>query len=228
MLQTEFNQEVLLAALALCFEDEEAFLSVEQLIMRSYAPDASCAKKCINHLLLGGAVRCAAAESSPLSSAAEVRGLIRVYRPERMGNPLRTFVSETLRKLKWSLESDERCKRFFQALKQEVESRECIQYAKFFASRDNFKVATASADECNLHLLLSENTREQVFMLLWRSIKTQSELRTHSTEINFSELAERALEFYFAYKAKGRRIESYAWPKQIPVSKLANIVQILK
>lgn len=226
-MQKEFNQEVLLAALALCFNEYECLLSVEQILTRDFTPDASYSKLCINQLLLEGAIQCAAGVS--VSVGGKARQLINVRRPERMGGPLHKFITHVLNNLKVALEEHASCIQYLESLRHEVESCECIQYAKFFASRDNLRIVDASPDVTKFHLLLMENSHDQIFMLLWRSIKTHSEGHTNKTgDISFSKLIGTAFEFYLNYKAKGITIDSYEWPKRIPISKLASVIRVLK
>jgi hypothetical protein len=227
--QKEFNQEVLLTSLALCFKQSEQALSVEQIVVRGLTPDTHYSRSWINELMVADSIRWKSFNSSSIESDAKVKRDIVLERPGQQHIPLEQFVANRVLGLRLQLENDCDCGDYLQVLNLEVMGGECIQYANFYAARDNLIIIDSSPNDLNLRLLLQENMRDQVFMLLWRAIKNQPEISSNGTrEVSFADLAQRAFEYYLSYKERGSTIEAYPWPKSLPMSKLASVVSLLK
>lgn len=222
VLQKNFNQEIFLVALALCFKEHEKSLPLDQLNARKFTPDAGYSRVWINELLLAGSINCHVGASRSNGNS------ICVERPSGASNRIHRFVANNVKRLKTYLSDAEECTEYVSALRNDLLSCECIEYANFFAIRENLKMIAASPYDPNLQLLLLENEREQVFMLLWRSIKNHAESsRMNIKEISFSQVTQTALEYYFYYKSKNAIIDFYKWPKELGASKLAFVLNLI-
>jgi predicted SAM-dependent methyltransferase len=226
--QKEFNKNALLTSLALCFKDAERSLSVEQIASREFTPYERYSKMWINELLLAGAINCRAVASVSVVADATSQQCIFVSRPGSASLPLHQFIAENVRDLKQQMKSDNDCSNYLERLNLDLMACECIQYVNYFALRDDLIVINSSPNELHLHLLLQENMRDQVFMLLWRAIKKHVEILGSKKEVLFSDLVQKAFEYNSIYHEKGLTIDSYPWPKQLGTSKLAYIVRLLK
>jgi len=229
VIQKEFNQEVLLISLALCFKDAERALPVEQIVSRAFTPNDRYSKMWIHELLLAAKINCRAIPPVSASMNESPLQLISVSRPGPVSLPLHQFIAERVRYLKHEMGSNHDCSGYLEGLNLDLMACECIQYVSYFALRENLKVVNCSPNELPLHLLLQENRRDQVFMLLWRAIKKYAEINSGAKmEVSFSDLVQLAFEYNSIYQEKGSTIDSYAWPKQLGLSKMAYIVRLLK
>lgn len=229
VLQKEFSNSVLLTSLALCYKETERELAVEQIVARNLAPIERFSKVCISKLLLAGLITCRTVGSALVGSSANTRQLIAIEKFGAIDSPMHEVISESIQTLRNNLETDSDCVSYLDLINLEIRSCECIQYIHFFAARDNLRVLDASSSNSNLHLLLQENIREQVFMLLWRSVKKHAGSNSLSTkDVGFADLIQTAMEYYFIYQARESAIDLYPWPKQLGVSKLAHVVHLLK
>lgn len=227
--QKEFNREVLLTSLALCFKQSDRGLSIEQIVLRGFTPDRHYSRAWINELTAEEAIRWKSFNSVSVRSVSSIGPDIVFERPGSKTVSLNQFVQDTLLALRLQLENDDDCENYLQVLNLDVMAGECIQYANFYAGRANLIIIDSSPHDLNLRLLLQENMKEQVFMLLWRAIKNQKEIRPDdSNEVSFSDLALSAFEYYLNYKERGLTIEQYPWPKSLSISKMASVISLLK
>lgn len=220
--ENEFIDAVLLTAFILSFGENEKVLSLDEVIARKFAPSTSLTRAFICRLIKVDSISAFLLPRFCFDYGKKSRKrIILMNSPDRKENLLLELIFKIKLYVK-SIESD--CvsiNRFYM----DVFAGECIEYTNFYAERNNLHLLHASHHNFHLKFLLINNSREQVFMLLWRAIKFFTKNRSLAIDgILFSDIAEKAYDFYNWYKNQDMKIDSYSWPVSLKRSKISNLL----
>lgn len=217
----EMVQTVLKQALALCFKPDEQYLTEEQIIARRLTPTADYSRACLRRLIEGQAIEYEWVESSnPLSEKEKT-----MYIKNPIGDEIiRIFNFEMSKKLLEFVEAARGNELYVLSLRIEILAQDCIAYIKFYATKSKLNVTSYDANNAKLKLMLMELKLENVYALLWRSIKMTQNRVPHNASVNFAEIIENAFEKYSNSNNK-TDLEEYKRPAQIKGSMISRIAE---
>jgi len=216
----EIKNAILLIALDLCFTESDSVLAAEQIALRKFTPSDSYSYRCIADLLEAALVK---ADHIPslLGQKSREHESLAISRPvfiTRLGNDRKSIIDNlalTLRRSPVDL-------LFFRRVQNELVACECISYAEYYSKKEGLEITNTNPYDRNVHALILEISREQVFMLLWRAVKSYSKtMRGASNHVTYKELTTMSIEYYERYCIRDAKIERYGWPEVLPFSKLS-------
>ncbi|WP_331351992.1 hypothetical protein [Cellvibrio sp. UBA7671] len=216
MVQTVFKQ-----ALALCFKSEERYLTEDQIIARRLTPTADYSRACLRRLIEGQAIEHEWVESgSPLSEKEKT-----MYIKNPIGDEIhRIFNFEMSKKLLEFVKADRGNELYILSLRIEILAHDCIAYIQFYAAKSKLNITNYEANNAKLKLMLMELKLENVYALLWRSIKMKQNRVHPNASVNFAEIIENAFEKYSNSSNKDD-LEEYKRPAQIKASMISRIAE---
>lgn len=220
--ENEFIDAVLLTAFILSFGENEKVLSIDEVIARKFAPSTSLTRDFICRLIKVDSISAFLLPRFCFDYGEKSKKrIILINSPDRKEN----LLVELMFKIKLYAKDIESDCVSINRFHMDVFAGECIEYTIFYAERNNLHLLHPSHHNSHLKLLLINNSREQVFMLLWRAIKSFTKNRSLSSDrILFSDITEKAYDFYNWYKNQDMKIEAYSWPMPLKRSKISNIL----
>lgn len=226
--QKEFNQLIMLIALAACFKQGEELLSEDQIISRVYAPTEQFGKACIACLIDCGAVDFVKIEPAfPLLKGSECTLFIRS--PVVISDSLNSFIDSHTERLVVRLAQCGSCRAHLKMFQQEVIACECIEYCEFYAKRANLSVINASHSHTRLRLLLLECGADKVHMLMWQAIKIlEGKAKSGARCVDFADIIEICFSRYTHYKRLNSSIEGYKRPAILKSSVISNLIALCR
>jgi hypothetical protein len=225
MNQKEFCQQIVLIALALCFERQTEKLTIEQLLARGFTPLDEYCRACITSLVDSKLIQVETYE--PIIPIGHVKKTLIIECPSLLEKIDRDeyIYSKTL-EIKELIGSSVEYTLYLRTFVRELYACECIEYAEYCASRSNLQIINASPHDLKLRVLVSECQVEQIRMLLWRAIKKLEQKCTpEQRNIEFSALVQTALNCYITYKRSKREIERYSQPQALKTSVLVGLLE---
>jgi hypothetical protein len=214
---------VLKQALALCFKPEERYLTDEQIIARRYTPTEDYSRACLRRLIEGQAI-----EHEWLDSSNAIAGTGKtLYIKSPIGDDeRRMFVFEMSKKLLEFVEAAPGNELYVLSLRVEIMTQDCIAYTQYYATKSKLNVTKYEGNNAKLKLLLMELKLENVYALLWRSIKMTEKRVPPNASISFAEIIENAFEKYSNLNYKVG-VEEYRRPAQLKYSMISRIADKL-
>lgn len=224
----EFNQLIMLIALAACFKQGEELLSEDQIISRGYAPTEQFGKACIACLIDCGAVDFVKIEPAfPLLEGSECTLFIKC--PVVAGDDSDSFIDRHTEGLVAGLAQCESYETYLKMFQQEVIACECIEYCEFYAKRANLTVINASHTHSRLRLLLLECGADKVHMLMWQAIKIlEGKAKSGARCVDFADTIEICFSRYAHYKRLNSSIEGYKRPAILKSSVISNLIALCR
>jgi len=216
----EIKNAILLIALDLCFNDADSVLAAEQIALRKFTPNDSYSYRCIADLLEAAVVK---AEHIPsvLGQKSREHESLAISRPvfnTRLGNDRKSIFDN----LVLTLRASPTDLLFFRRVQSELVACECISYVEYYSKKEGLEITNTNPYDKNVQALILEISREQVFMLLWRAVKSYSKtMRGISSNVSYKELTTMSIEYYERYCIRNVKIEKYDWPEVLPFSKLS-------
>lgn len=223
-IQTEMIQTLLLLALSLCFNPGEEYLTEEQILNRGFSPTSDYGRTCLQSLIDSGVVKYKCINSAtPLTVETQLRYF---QNPAAEWQDHRLFISEHSLKLLDLLKKKSGNELYFLSLQVNIKAQECVEYADFYANKSRICITNKGTSSPKLILMLMELKLENVFALIWRSIKLISrESDSNIQYVHFSELINLAFEKYTDEKKSPNRIDAYKRPSQIKLSKISWVAE---
>lgn len=224
-IQTEMIQSLLLVALSLCFNPGEEYLTEEQILSRGFSPTSDYGKTCLQSLVNSDAVKYKCiSPSNPLTVDIELK----YFQNPVTETQRHLFIYEQGIKLLHLLEANPGNDLYFLSMRIDIKVQECIEYANFYAYKSKINITNKGIGNPKLILMLMELKQENVFALIWRSIKILSrESNTQSRAYEFSEIINLAFEKYTDEKNSVHRMDEYKRPSQIKLSKISWVAEKL-
>lgn len=224
--QKDFNLMIMQVALAMCFKPHEEYLSEYQVIVRGLSPLESYSKSCIAKLIDSGSVEFKSIEPTfPLDGTDNI---LCIKRPVSE-NQLDDFIYKKSEYIKALLSQSADYGFYLHALIQDILICECIEYAEYYAARNNLKIRDPNSSNARLRLLVMENPAEKVNALMWMAIKHLSkELSGEQKTVGLDEIVTLAFETYVRYKKLKINMEGYKSPSQIKPSILSGMLELYR
>jgi hypothetical protein len=220
--QKEFNQMVMLVALAMCFKSNEEYLSEDQIIGRGYTPIESYGKSCIAKLIDEGAIKFKLIEPTfPIDGA---KGIYFIKRPVNSEQELEPYLYKSLERIQSLVGHSFDYTLYLRALYLDVLACEAIEYANYYAKKNGLYLQKTSPANAKLQILLAENAPEKINALIWRSIKSIS--KNISNEVK--EVMDSAFEYYVHHQKQSIAVEEYSRPSQLRTSVLSGILELFR
>lgn len=217
---------IVLAALATCFKPNELHLTLDQLMVRGFAPTESYGKQWIADFLARKIIKAELLSGTRLGE--DVAKTILIRSPAGANCDIEGFKITLSNKLMRLINSDFQYSLYLKEFIIDIAACECIEYACYYANKSHLSISNASYTYPRLRLLLLECEQKQVFMLIWRAIKHVAGGHSKSvTSVEFVEIIDNALSCYVKYKKKGLEIESYNPPQFMKPSALADFIGYL-
>ncbi len=227
MFEANSNQLNCLADLVLiaflgCLAPREASISLAQLHTRNFAPHQQATRDCIYYLFKQGRV-----EISPFVQKRRGRVHARDMNISLKLDP--PDIPKLIINLSYSIRdkiSDTKCELLFDLLDEQLKVYECIEYCQFYLDREGLGLRSDSVQPYKLHLMVMELAHEQVFMLLWRAVKTASiyALKKKEKSVTLNELCDLAYKYFIDYRKRDIGINCYRAPYSVVSSSLRNIL----
>jgi len=224
--QKDFNLMIMQAAFAMCFKPHEEYLSEGQVVGRGLSPLESYSKSCIAKLIDNGSVEFKLIEPTfPLDGADNT---LCIKRPVSESQ-LHDFICKRSEQIKVFLSQSADYRFYLHALIQDIVTCECIEYAEYYAARNNLKIRDPISSNARLRLLVMENPAEKVNALMWMAIKHLSkELSSEQKLVDLDEIVTLAFETYVRYKKLNINMEGYKSPSQIKPSILSGMLELYR
>lgn len=225
--QKEFNQMVMLVALAMCFKSNEEYLSEDQIIGRGYTPIESYGKSCIAKLIDEGAIIFKLIEPTfPIDGA---KGIYFIKRPVNSEQELEPYLYKSLERILSLVGHSFDYTLYLRALYLDVLACEAIEYANYYAKKNGLYLQKTSPANAKLQILLAENAPEKINALIWRSIKSVSKnISNEVKHVDFSEVIDAAFEYYVRHQKLRIAVEEYSRPSQLRTSVLSGILEFFR
>lgn len=115
---------------------------------------------------------------------------------------------------------------FIFILDEQLKFYECIEYCRFYLDREGLGLKEDFTQPYKLHLMVMELAHEQVFMILWRAVKTAS-ISAHQKKrksVALNELCDLAYKYLLSYRRRDIEIDLYRMPYSVGNSALRNVV----
>ncbi len=218
--QPEMIQTLLLVALSLCFDTGEEYLTEDQILARRFSPTITYGKASLKKLIESKAVEYRQVDlHNPLNGK---YSLLYLKNPVDNKENRRAYITQCSVNLLNFLESASGNELHFLSLHIDIKAQECIEYAEFYANKSQIKIVYSGEINPKLTLMLMELKLENVFALIWRSIKILQRLSvTKKKETDYSKVINLAFEKYADTKQSGLPFDEYRRPRQIKQSKLS-------
>lgn len=218
--QAEMIQTLLLVALSLCFEAGEDYLTEDQILARGFSPTIAYGKASLKKLIESKSIE--HREVGLLNPLNGKYGLLYLKNPVDNKESRRAYITQCSLGLLNFLESASGNELHFLSLHIDIKAQECIEYAEFYANKSQIKIVYSGEINSKLTLMLMELKLENVFALIWRSIKILQRLSaTNKKATNYSKIINLAFEKYAETKQSGLPFDEYKRPRQIKQSKLS-------
>ena len=169
-IQLDCVADLVLIAFMECLAPGEASLTLAQLHTRNFTPHQQATRDCVCFLLKQGRV-----VVSPIVQKRRGRALVRDT------NILINIASVDIPKLIINLSyhmrgkiADTCSEPYIFNLDEQLKVYECIEYCRFYLDREGLGLRGDAILPYKLQLMVMELAHEQVFMLLWRAVKTAS------------------------------------------------------
>jgi len=226
-LQGGLAELVMVVGLAVCYKPGEEFLTEGQIVSRGYAPTEAFAKCCISRLIDSGAVEFKVVE--PIFPDEHSDSTLLVKLPNEALEDIDGFVFKKTMQIKMLLA---RCLGYHVVLKNfsdDLISCECIEYCEYYAKRAHFVIVNVNHNNAKLKLLTLECSVNQIYMLLWRSMKAISQKRlTESGNVEFPIIIDSAFDLFINFRRRSLEIEPYNRPSAIKTSILSGMIELFK
>lgn len=225
-IQTEMTQTLLLVAISLCFNPEEEYLTEEQILSRGFSPTREFGKTYLQSLVDNETIKCKwIGSSNTLTTDSQV---IYFKNPVAEGQSHHLFIAENGFKLLGLFEKSPGNELYFLSLRMDIKAQECVEYADFYANKSRLSIINKNPNNPKLILMLMELKLENVFALIWRSVKIfERHVTVKNDTFEFSDMIDMAFDKYIDAKNKGAALDEYVRPMQIKVSKLSWIAEKL-
>jgi hypothetical protein len=110
----------------------------------------------------------------------------------------------------------------FLSLHIDIKAQECLEYAQFYAKKSNINIVSSGANNTKLTLMLMELKLENVFALIWRSVKILAQPGTAKKKTaSYSNVINLAFEKYTDIKNSALQFDEYKRPRQIKQSRIS-------
>jgi hypothetical protein len=221
-IQLDCLADLVLIAFMECLAPGEVSLTLAQLHTRNFTPHQQATRDCICFLFRQGRVA-----TSPIAQKTRGRVLVRDT------NILITITPSDIPKLIINLSYSMRGKiadtcsePFICILDEQLKVYECIEYCRFYLDREGLGLRDDAAPSYKLHLMVMELAHEQVFMILWRAVKTASFSSSQNKKkfVALSDLCDLAYRYFLEYRKRDAQIDFYRIPYSVGNSVLRGII----
>jgi hypothetical protein len=226
--QKEFNQLIMLIALATCFKPGEELLSEDQIVSRGYTPTEQFGKSCIASLIDSGVIDFVRIDPAfPLLKGDECTLFIRC--PVVIGDDLDSYTYRHTEKVTIALAQSENHIMHLKMFRQEVIACECVEYCEFYVKRAKLSMIGASHSNAKLRLLLLECGADIVHMLIWQAIKIlENKIGLGARGVEFSDIIEISFDRYTHYKRLNTSLEGYKRPTILKASVISGFIELYR
>lgn len=99
---------------------------------------------------------------------------------------------------------------------------ECVEYCRYYLDREGVGLRDDFKPLAKLQLMLLELAQEQVFMVIWRAVKTTSEaaLAKNRKSVSLSDVINLAYKYFISYRRRDIQIDHYRAPYSVKNSAL--------
>ncbi|RYY04031.1 MAG: hypothetical protein EOO53_03820 [Gammaproteobacteria bacterium] len=107
---------------------------------------------------------------------------------------------------------------------------ECVEYCRYYLDREGLDLKDDFKQLHKLQLMILELAQEQVFMVIWRAVKTASEraIVKNRKSVSLSELMELAYKYFISYRKRDVQIDFYRAPYAVVSSTLRSTLLTFK
>lgn len=221
-IQLDCLADLLLIAFMECLAPGEASLTLAQLHTRNLTPHQQATRDCICFLFKRGRL-----VVSPVTQ--KRRGRVLVRDTNILINITAVDIPKLIINLSYSMRgkiADTCSEPFIFILDERLKVYECIEYCRFYLDREGLGLRGDATTPYKLQLMVLELAHEQVFMLLWRSVKTAS-ISAHEKKrksVTLNEICESAYKYFLSYRKRDIEIDFYRMPYSVGNSTLRNVV----
>lgn len=204
----DLEEAVLLGALLLTFRPSEGALTRDRIFARNVTPSPHCTEAVLNTLATRGMIEvkdssiAAKAIVHPSSNKNEIR--IKGKSPSTYNRLLNDQLSTLAQKA-----FNPKDKVVIQRWVAQLLVAECMEYADFYAARNGLKFLCSDEYPARLEILLERRALGQVFMMIWRAVKTLSSSPLAENGIAFEIMVDKIIEYDFWYQQKSIRPDTY-------------------
>lgn len=221
-IQLDCLADLLLIAFMECLAPGETSLTLAQLHTRSFTPHQQATRDCICFLFKRGRV-----VISPVIQ--KRRGRVLVRDTNIRINITAADIPKLIINLSYSMRgkiADTCSEPFIFNLDEQLKVYECIEYCRFYLDREGLGLREDSTPPYKLHLMVMELAHEQVFMLLWRAVKTTSLAANQKNRksVTLSDVCESAYKYFLSYRKRDVEIDFYRMPYSVGNSVLRGVV----
>lgn len=107
---------------------------------------------------------------------------------------------------------------------------ECVEYCRYYLEREGLTLRDDFKHQPKLQLMLLELNQEQVFMVIWRAVKTASESAQakNRKSVSLYDLIDLAYKYFIGYRRRDIEIDFYRAPYSVISSALRSTLLALK
>lgn len=227
MFEADSNQlnclaDLMLIAFMECLAPSETSISLAQLHTRNFAPHQQATRDCICFLFKQGKV-----VISPIIK--KRKGRVHIRDTNILLNVVQADIPKLIINLSYCMRgkiADACCEPFIFVLNEQLKVYECIEYCRFYLDREGLELRGDFTLPYKLHLMVMELAHEQVFMVLWRAVKTNS-FSAHQKKKQFvtlNDLCDLAYKYLLSYRKRDIEIDFYRMPYSVGNSSLRGVV----
>ena len=209
---------MVLIAFLECLQPREASVSLTRFHTRNFSPHPQLTRDCICFLIKQGRVG-ATFVGQGKRAKARLRGLEITIKVSGAEAPkLIVHLSQSLKCTFFDSENSETLK----FLDDQLKIYECIEYCRYYLDREGLNLRDDFKQLHKLQLMILELAQEQVFMVIWRAVKSASEsaIKKNKKSVSLNELIDLAYKYFISYRKRDLQIDFYRAPQSISNSVL--------
>lgn len=204
---------LVLVAFLECLQPKEKLVSLAQFHTRNFSPHPQLTRDCICLLIKQGRVR-AKLNNKRMRGRRQLREL----------ELTTSITSEEVTALITHLSGIRKCMPFdmsehepLKCLNEQLQIYECVEYCRHYLAREGVGMRGDFNQLPKLQIMLLELAQQQVFMVLWRAVKTSSKAAhaKNRKSVALSELIDLAYEYFISYRRRGVQINRYEGPSSV-------------
>lgn len=218
--------DLVLIAFLECLQPREASVSLTRLHTRNFSPHPQLTRDCICFLIKQGRVG-ATFVGKGKRAKARLRGLEITINVSSAGvTALITHLNLYLKYVPLDSDNHEQLK----CLDDQLKAYECVEYCRYYLDREGVGLKDDFKQLPKLQLMLLELSQEQVFMVIWRAVKTASEAAhfKNRKSVSLSELINLAYKYFISYRRRDIQIDFYRAPYSVMGSALRSTLLAFK
>lgn len=206
-----------------CLLPGEVSISINQILMRNLTPHEQATRDCICFLYRQGRVKISPVMTKRVGRVVQVRDTkveLKISAAE---------VPKLIINLSYGMRgkiTDSKSQDCIGILDDQLKVYECIEYSRYYLCREGLDLAEKNTPPYKLILMVMDLPRQQIFMLLWRAVKTANTIAVKKKEryVSLDTLCNLAYKYYLEYRKRESQIEFYHAPSSVDSSTLRGVL----